>query len=197
MHGVFWRVARATRKTSVTNGATLPKSTLRPSGSDLKSYAERAGKARTTLSTKVKAYRVLTVTDIRNEDAQANWSQLSQIHAAPKWLWRAMVGNTITPPEALGGPWAHRPGWQSIGKAKGRRHALPWPWRPVAATPPSLRHQPMNDALARRLKRLEQARQKPAPGYLPTWRDLIAGTPPPPGVPGPDWSALVGAKRPG
>lgn len=55
----------------------------------------------------------------------------------------------------------------------------------------------MNDALARRLKRLEQARQKPAPGYLPTWRDLIAGTPPPPGVPGPDWSALVGAKRPG
>lgn len=62
------------------------------SGMDMKAYAEAAGKKYTTLYDKVKAYRVLTVTDIRNEDAQANWSQLSQIHAAPKWLWRAMVG---------------------------------------------------------------------------------------------------------
>lgn len=61
------------------------------SGMDLKSYAEKAGKARTTLSTKVKSYRVMAVTDIGHDKARESWSQLAEIHAAPKWLWRAMV----------------------------------------------------------------------------------------------------------
>jgi len=51
----------------------------------------------------------------------------------------------------------------------------------------------MNDTLARRLDRLEQQR-KPRPDYVPSWRDLLLGTPPPPGTPGPDWSALLRAK---
>lgn len=61
------------------------------SGMDLKSYAERAGKKYTTLYDKAKAYRVLTVTHVRNDQARDSWRNLAEIHAAPKWLWRAMV----------------------------------------------------------------------------------------------------------
>jgi hypothetical protein len=75
---------------------------------DLKAYAEASGKARTTLTDKVKAYRVMSVTDIRHDDAQAYWSCLAQAHAAPEWLWPAlvsqMVGDRVMPsakPEAL------------------------------------------------------------------------------------------------
>ena len=64
------------------------------SGLDLKAYAEQAGKKYTTLYDKVKAFRVLAVTDIRNEDARDNWSSLAQIHAAPEWLWAALVQPT-------------------------------------------------------------------------------------------------------
>ena len=56
------------------------------SGMDLKAYAEWAGKKRTTLSTKVNAWRVLAVTDIGHESARDNWSQIAEIHAAPEWL---------------------------------------------------------------------------------------------------------------
>jgi len=65
------------------------------SGMDLKAYAEMAGKKYTTLYDKVKAFRVLAVTDIRNEDARDNWSQLATIHAAPNWLWTALVQKMI------------------------------------------------------------------------------------------------------
>ena len=61
------------------------------SGMDLKSYAERAGKARTTLADKVKAYRVLDVTHVRHDQIREVWRNLAEIHAAPKWLWPAMV----------------------------------------------------------------------------------------------------------
>ena len=40
------------------------------SGLDLKAYAERAGKARTTLTDKVKAFRVLSVTHMRHDAAR-------------------------------------------------------------------------------------------------------------------------------
>jgi hypothetical protein len=61
------------------------------SGLDITAYAERAGAVRTTLQDKVKAARVYeTVTDIRHE-AMNRWQHLSVIHAAPRWLWRALV----------------------------------------------------------------------------------------------------------
>jgi hypothetical protein len=61
------------------------------SGLDLKAYAEQAGKVYTTLSTKVKAWRVLSVTDVSNDDLRDRWYQLAEIHAAPSWLWAALV----------------------------------------------------------------------------------------------------------
>lgn len=61
------------------------------SGMDLKAYAEAAGKARKTLTTKVLAYRVWAVADIGHEQAQEHWSSLAEIHAAPQWLWPALV----------------------------------------------------------------------------------------------------------
>ncbi len=52
----------------------------------------------------------------------------------------------------------------------------------------------MTDTLARRLARLERQR-KPRQAYIPTWLDLLRGTPPPPGMPGPDWPALLRTAR--
>ena len=65
------------------------------SGMDLKAYAEASGKARTTLSDKVKAYRVLAVTHVGHEDARDNWRNLAEIHAAPNWLWKALVAEML------------------------------------------------------------------------------------------------------
>lgn len=61
------------------------------SGLDLKAYAERAGKARTTLADKVKAWRVLDVTHVRHVSIRDSWRNLAEIHAAPRWLWAALV----------------------------------------------------------------------------------------------------------
>ena len=61
------------------------------SGMDLKSYAERAGKNGRTLHDKVKAWRVLANVHVHIESARDAWRNLAEIHAAPKWLWRAMV----------------------------------------------------------------------------------------------------------
>lgn len=52
----------------------------------------------------------------------------------------------------------------------------------------------MPDHLARRLDRLAQL-LKPRPAYVPTWLDLLMDTPPPPGMPGPDWPALLRTAR--
>lgn len=65
------------------------------SGMDLKAYAEQAGKKYTTLYDKVKAFRVLAVTHVRNEDARDSWRNLAEIHAAPHWLWSALVKQMI------------------------------------------------------------------------------------------------------
>jgi hypothetical protein len=62
---------------------------------DLKAYANAAGKKYTTLYDKVKAYRVLAVTHMRNADARDQWRNLAEIHAAPEWLWPALVAQMI------------------------------------------------------------------------------------------------------
>ena len=61
------------------------------SGMDLKQYAEKSGKVRKTLTTKVLAFRVMSVADVGHEAARDNWSQLAEIHAAPEWLWAGLV----------------------------------------------------------------------------------------------------------
>lgn len=65
------------------------------SGMDLKAYAEASGKARTTLTDKVKAYRVLAVTHVRHDQIRDSWRNLAEIHAAPRWLWSALVAQMI------------------------------------------------------------------------------------------------------
>ncbi|CAK0748381.1 ParB family transcriptional regulator, chromosome partitioning protein [Gammaproteobacteria bacterium] len=62
---------------------------------DLKAYAEWTGKVYTTLHTKVMAFRVFDVTNIRNAEARENWLSLSVIHAAPDWLWPALAEKMI------------------------------------------------------------------------------------------------------
>lgn len=61
------------------------------SGMDLKAYAEASGKVRKTLSNKVMAWRVMAVADVGHELVRDLWSQLAEIHAAPHWLWTALV----------------------------------------------------------------------------------------------------------
>ena len=65
------------------------------SGMDLKAYAEASGKVYTTLSTKHKAWQVLSVTHVSNADARESWRNLAEIRSAPNWLWSALVKQMI------------------------------------------------------------------------------------------------------
>jgi len=63
------------------------------SGMDIKAYAASAGRARTSVENEVKAARVAeAVTDIGHATA---FSQLVEIHAAPKHEWRSLVGRVV------------------------------------------------------------------------------------------------------
>ena len=64
---------------------------LAESGMDLKAYAEQAGKDRSTLARKVMAWRVLDVCHVAHADVADSWRNLAEIHAAPNWLWSALV----------------------------------------------------------------------------------------------------------
>ena len=69
---------------------------------DLKAYAEASGKVYQTLVKKLWAWRVVSVIHVDNENAQDNWRNLAQIHAAPNWLWRALVAVMLDTPRARG-----------------------------------------------------------------------------------------------
>jgi len=60
------------------------------SGMDLKSYAERAGKGYQGLYYKQRAFSVYHVVNGKSE-MRDSWRNLSEIHAAPQWLWPDMV----------------------------------------------------------------------------------------------------------
>lgn len=62
------------------------------SGLDLKAYAEQAGKGYDNLKVKARAFRVMTEGHVSPEDARDSWRNLAEIHAAPQWLWKALVG---------------------------------------------------------------------------------------------------------
>ena len=66
------------------------------SGMDLKAYAEASGKARGNLAYKVMAYRVMSLCHTCDTDkASDNWRNLAEIHAAPNWLWKALVAEML------------------------------------------------------------------------------------------------------
>jgi ParB-like chromosome segregation protein Spo0J len=65
------------------------------SGMDVKAYAESVGRKRSTVHDEVYAATVAdAVPDIRN-DITAFFSQLVAIHAAPRWLWPALVSRMV------------------------------------------------------------------------------------------------------
>ena len=74
------------------------------SGMDLKAYAEASGKARGNLAYKVMAYRVMSLCHTCDTDkASDNWRNLAEIHAAPNWLWKALVAEMLELLPAHGG----------------------------------------------------------------------------------------------
>ena len=72
------------------------------SGMDLKAYAEASGKVYTTLCYKITSSRVSAVSHVGHADAQDNWRNLAEIHAAPNWLWKALVAEMLDTPRARG-----------------------------------------------------------------------------------------------
>lgn len=65
------------------------------SGMDVKAYAESVGRARTTIQDEVKAARVTDAVTHMRHDLTDQFRSLSEIHAAPKWLWSALVSRMI------------------------------------------------------------------------------------------------------
>jgi hypothetical protein len=63
-------------------------------GIDLKVYADKIGKNEKTLHTKVRAARVADNLDIEI-DVRSCWSQLAELHPAPRWLWRSLVSRLV------------------------------------------------------------------------------------------------------
>lgn len=60
------------------------------SGKEPKAYADLVGQPRTSIQTRISSARVAAETDI-GLSGKDRWSQLAEIHAAPRWLWHALV----------------------------------------------------------------------------------------------------------
>jgi hypothetical protein len=65
------------------------------SGLDIKAFAEIAGKPRTSVQDRVKAARVVVVTGTRHDGVRQNWSGIGELHAAPQWLWKALIARLL------------------------------------------------------------------------------------------------------
>ena len=65
------------------------------SGMDLKAYAEASGKVRGTLKDKVLSWRVFCAVGDVPHEVRKSWTNLSEIHAAPNWLWSALVKQMV------------------------------------------------------------------------------------------------------
>jgi ParB-like chromosome segregation protein Spo0J len=58
---------------------------------DVKAYAASVSRPRQTVDNEVRAARVATAVPDIGHDLSSRFSQLVEIHAAPEWLWRALV----------------------------------------------------------------------------------------------------------
>lgn len=66
------------------------------SGMDVRTYAEKVGKAKSSMGDRISAASVAQACpDIRTSDLAAQWSALAAIHLAPRWLWRALVSRLV------------------------------------------------------------------------------------------------------
>jgi protein gp37/ParB-like chromosome segregation protein Spo0J len=61
------------------------------SGMDLKAYAEATGKKYDAMHQRVRAWRVLHVSNENRAEIRDDWRNLAEIHTAPRWLWAALV----------------------------------------------------------------------------------------------------------
>lgn len=59
----------------------------------MRAYAESVGRARKTVTNEVLAAKVADAVADIGHDASAYYSQLVEIHAAPRWLWSAPTRN--------------------------------------------------------------------------------------------------------
>ena len=82
------------------------------SGMDLKAYAEAAGKNEKTLHTKLRSWRVLANLHVEISQIRDSWRNLAEIHAAPQWLWPALVAKMIE------GEWTVATTRQMVGNYK-------------------------------------------------------------------------------
>lgn len=65
------------------------------SGLSVRAYADQTGKGKDNVNLKMIAARVSTCVDISPDSIRDSWRNLAEIHAAPKWLWSALVEKMI------------------------------------------------------------------------------------------------------
>ncbi|NCA71891.1 MAG: DUF5131 family protein [Sphingobacteriia bacterium] len=90
------------------------------SGMDLKAYAEASGKAYKALYNKATAYRVASVSHVGIADIRDQWRNLAEIHAAPRWLWSALVA------EMTRSTWTVAVTRERVAAFKSIGECLPW-----------------------------------------------------------------------
>jgi hypothetical protein len=74
----------------------------RPESMDVKAYASGVGRARGTVRDEVYAAEVArSVSDIRHE-LSSHFAKLVEIHAAPAWLWPALVAAMLPSTRPMG-----------------------------------------------------------------------------------------------
>ena len=66
------------------------------SGKDVKAYAASVGRARTTVHDEVYAAEVIEAVPHMRNDLTGYFRHLTEIHAAPRWLWPALVSALVT-----------------------------------------------------------------------------------------------------
>lgn len=65
------------------------------SGTDVKAYAESVGRPRTTVSSEVLAAKVAASVTHMGHNLSSQFKALVEIHAAPVWLWHALVSSLV------------------------------------------------------------------------------------------------------
>lgn len=76
-------------------------------------YAAKVGKGMGAIQPRVQAAAVMTACNhVNTADLSPYWRSLSEIHAAPKWLWKAMVDALVT------GSWTVEQTRRKVGEVK-------------------------------------------------------------------------------
>ena len=65
------------------------------SGMDVRGYSESVGRSKSRVQSEISAARVAEACPDVGTDPSSHFSQLVEIHAAPRWLWSALVGKMV------------------------------------------------------------------------------------------------------